>query len=66
MPKWPVVEGAGSKLKTSSRSVGANELADTCHALGAAGEAVDWEAIDELTPRLGPLFAEARGYIEAL
>ncbi len=62
----PDVKGAAHKLKSSSRSVGANKLADTCQALEAAGETADWETIDELAPRLEPLYAAVKSYVEAL
>jgi CheY-like chemotaxis protein/HPt (histidine-containing phosphotransfer) domain-containing protein len=55
----PDVKGAAHKLKSSSRSVGANELADTC-------QAADWGTIDELAPRLDPLYAAVKAYIDML
>jgi PAS domain S-box-containing protein len=59
--------GAGAhKLKSSSRAVGANDLADLCAALEKAGKASDWDGIDALAPRLGGLMQEVTDYIEAL
>ena len=55
----PDIKGAAHKLKSSSRSVGANELADTC-------QAADWGTIDELAPRLDPLYAAVKAYIDML
>jgi PAS domain S-box-containing protein len=62
----PDVKGAAHKLKSSSRSVGANELADTCQALEVAGETADWATIDELAAKLEPLYADVKSYINAL
>ena len=60
------VRAAAHKLKSSARSVGANELADVCAALETAGKAEKWDAINELTPKLDPLFATVKQYVEAL
>ncbi len=60
------VKAEAHKLKSSSRSVGANDLADTCLALETAGKEEDWGTIDELAPKLEPLFNEVKGYVESL
>ena len=60
------IKAQAHKLKSSSRSVGANELADTCLALETAGKEEDWGAIDELAPKLEPLFNDVKGYVESL
>ena len=60
------VKAEAHKLKSSSRSVGANELADTCLGLETAGKEEDWGTIDELAPKLEPLFKEVKGYVESL
>ena len=60
------VKDEAHKLKSSSRSVGANELADTCMALEAAGKDEDWATIDEMAPKLEPLFKEVKGYVKSL
>ncbi len=60
------VKGAAHKLKSSSRSVGANLMADTCQALEAAGAAAVWATIDDLTPKLEPMFTDVKTYIEGL
>ena len=44
------VKAEAHKLKSSSRSVGANDLADTCLTLETAGKEEDWGTIDELAP----------------
>ncbi|MEE8350796.1 MAG: PAS-domain containing protein, partial [Rhodospirillales bacterium] len=46
------VAKAAHKLKSSSRSVGAMELADICLALEMAGKADDWDEIKKAEPRL--------------
>ena len=60
------IKGAAHKLKSSARSIGANELADTCLALENAGLDEDWVTIDEQAPRVKPLFKDIKGYIETL
>ncbi len=54
------------KLKSSSRTVGANQLADVCTALEAAGHAGDWKTINRVAPTLGAMFAEMKSYVNAL
>ena len=60
------VKAEAYKLKSSSRSFGANELADNCLALETAGKDEDWVTINELAPKLEPLFKEVKGYVESL
>ena len=60
------VKAQAHKLKSSSRSIGANELADTCLALETAGKDENWEAIETLAPKVEPLFKDVKGFIEAL
>lgn len=60
------IGAAGHKLKSSSRSVGANTLADLCANLEKTGKAGDWDAIDEAMPRLEPALHKVMDYIEAL
>lgn len=60
------VAKAAHKLKSSARSVGANELADLCEALESAGKAEDWDEIDNATPRLGGVMDQVAEYINAL
>lgn len=60
------VKAQAHKLKSSSRSVGANELADTCLALETAGKEEDWAAIETLAPKVELLFIEVKAYVDAL
>ena len=60
------IGAAGHKLKSSSRSVGANTLADLCQNLEKAGKAGEWETIDELMPGLEPALSHVMDYIGAL
>ena len=60
------VSKAAHKLKSSSRSIGANELADICQTLEAAGKKEDWEVIDNVAPRLSTSIQEVIEYINAL
>lgn len=52
------------KLKSSARSMGAHELADTCQALEIAAKADNRDEIDTLTPQLDGRFKEVNEYIE--
>ena len=60
------VASASHKLKSSSRSVGANELADICTELEAAGKNDDWDTINALVPRLPSVMQQVSAYIENL
>lgn len=60
------VGAAAHKLKSSSRAVGAGELADVCQALETAGHDDDWETINDLAPKLRPLYEDVKSYIDAL
>jgi len=60
------VKGAAHKLKSSARTVGADELADTCAALESAGKMADWASIDSLAPRAEMQFKGVLEYIRAL
>jgi CheY-like chemotaxis protein/HPt (histidine-containing phosphotransfer) domain-containing protein len=60
------VQAAAHKLKSSARSIGANELADICTALETAGKENDLETIGQLMPRLEPAFEEVKNYISSL
>jgi PAS domain S-box-containing protein len=57
---------AAHKLKSSARSVGANELADLCQALETAGKKIDWEIIDSEALKIDTLMEQVEGYIQAL
>ncbi len=60
------VAKAAHKLKSSSRSVGANELADLCQALEEASKAEDWNEIDKAAPRLPGSIQKVVEYIDNL
>jgi signal transduction histidine kinase/HPt (histidine-containing phosphotransfer) domain-containing protein/FixJ family two-component response regulator len=58
------VAAAAHKLKSSSRSVGANELADMCTELEFAGKNDDWGKINEIMPHLPGVMRQVSQYIE--
>ena len=60
------VARAAHKLKSSARSVGANELADLCQILETVGNAEAWDEIDASAPRLAGVWQEVTDYIKAL
>lgn len=60
------VSAAAHKLKSSSRAIGANELADICQALEMAGKATDWTAIDASSERLPQVAQDVLSYIDGL
>ncbi len=60
------VAKAAHKLKSSARSIGANELANLCLTLETAGKADDWDEIDKAAPRLGDVMLEVTDYIKRL
>ncbi len=60
------VARAAHKLKSSARSVGANDLADLCELLEAAGNNDDWETIDAAAPRLEGSLERVAQFIRAL
>ena len=60
------VGAAAHKLKSSSRAVGANALADLRAELEAAGKSDGWDAIKTHIPHLGGLMQAATEYIKAL
>jgi len=57
------VSAACHKLKSSSRSVGANALADLCHHLEKSGAERDWQAINAEFPKLRSLMNDVANYI---
>ena len=57
---------AAHKLKSSARSVGANDLADLCQTLETAGKAEDWNEIDKVAARLAGTIQEVTDYIKAI
>jgi PAS domain S-box-containing protein len=58
------IGAAAHKLKSSSRSIGADALADLCAELEAAGKSDDWVALDGRYPELEPLFLAVARDIE--
>ena len=60
------VAAAAHKLKSASRAIGADTLADLCESLETAGKAGDWEAIEAGYPALAPAMTAVRAHIEAL
>jgi len=57
---------AAHKLKSSSRAVGANELADICYTLETAGKSENWDEINEAAPKLPGAMKGVVAYIERL
>jgi HPt (histidine-containing phosphotransfer) domain-containing protein len=57
---------AGHKLKSSSRAIGANALADLCFGLEQAGKNGNWDEINDLHPDLHPIFDAVASFIEEM
>ena len=60
------VKAQAHKLKSSSRSIGADQLADLCRDLEQAGADEDWESINRLADSISPAFRAVRSYITDL
>jgi CheY-like chemotaxis protein len=60
------VASAAHKLKSSSRAVGANALADLCAALERAGKEGDWTDIEDGVPKLRGLLEAVVGHVRSL
>jgi len=60
------VKQAAHKLKSSARSVGANDLADLCQALETAGKGDDWDSIENNVPSVDSLMKAVENYINNL
>lgn len=54
----------GHKLKSSSRTIGANALADLCEGMEQAGKADNWEKIEILHAKLDEKFSAVKAFIE--
>lgn len=54
------------KLKSSARTVGANDLADICFSLEIAGRNEDWAEIDSLFVGLRPAAEQVGSYVDDL
>ncbi len=59
------IGAAAHTLKSSSRSIGAHDLAALCEALEAAGRSEDWATIEETAPRLEPTLDRVLRFIES-
>ena len=57
---------AAHKLKSASRTIGANALAEFCRRLEDAGNAGDWQEIDAAYPDMTTAFSDVEAYIDAL
>ena len=60
------IQAAAHKLKSSARTVGANELADSCLVLERAGKACNWKELDREVPKLAGKLNEVLAYIKDL
>ncbi len=60
------IKSAAHKLKSSSRSIGADKLADICTALEAAGKSRDWDQINILAPQVEEQMKKVEIYIQSL
>lgn len=52
------------KMKSSSRSMGANQLADLCERLEKAGRESEWEQINSLVSQLDDNYSAVASWIE--
>jgi PAS domain S-box-containing protein len=60
------ITAAAHKLKSASRAIGADSLADLCESLEAAGKADDWDTIEADYPALAAAVEAVKAHIEAL
>jgi len=56
--------GHAHKLKSSSRSMGANKLADLCHVIELASKENRWDEIDKTVPRLQANAKQVKEFVE--
>ena len=54
------------KLKSSARTVGADNLSDLCLALETASQHPDWDEIDILAPGMRPEVERVKRYVDRL
>ncbi len=54
------------KLKSSARTVGANQLADACYAMEMAGREQNWDKIDKLATQMRPIMERVKNYISTI
>jgi len=57
--------GHAHKLKSSSRGMGANKLADLCHVIEIASKENRWDDIDKAVPRLQTNAKQVEAFVEA-
>ena len=60
------IGAAAHKLKSASRAIGADALADLCERLEAAGKGEDWDAIEADYPSLASSMVAVKAHIDAL
>jgi PAS domain S-box-containing protein len=60
------IGAAAHKLKSASRAIGADALADLCERLETAGKAEDWGAIEADYPSLASSMVAVKAHIDAL
>ena len=60
------VSEAAHRLKSSARTIGANDLADTCVELEKAAKAGDWSNVDRLAARSRTQFAAVDAFVSVL
>jgi len=60
------IGAAGHKLKSASRSIGADGLADICARLEAAGKSDNWPEIERNYKQLDPMFEAVLAEISAM
>ena len=60
------VAQASHKLKSSARSVGAQEIAELCTVLEKAGKADEWDEINTTVPKLATSFGKVVDFIYKL
>jgi HPt (histidine-containing phosphotransfer) domain-containing protein len=60
------IAAGAHKLKSASRAIGADTLADLCERLEAAGKADDWPTVEVDHRALAPAMEAVKAHIEAL
>ncbi|AFU99165.1 Hpt domain-containing protein [Simiduia agarivorans] len=60
------VGAVAHKLKSSARTVGANDLADICAGLEAAAKSGQQSVVDQLVPRLAPEIKKVSAFVASL
>ena len=52
------------KLKSSARTIGANDMADMCEALESAGRNDDWSGMAGIYPALSPALMRLKDFVD--